>query len=444
MSAFFRDMELCNLVTRKPALQPVPQRTSNYSPLLHNCALRLGVHFNRDVWPELADAMDGLISKHCASMLIEETDDPNLSTPKALALYAACLNLRNEESAQKSGYIHFGMAFAYGVDTDDCILQCGHLVESGQITPQDQALRSSSYWTLFQQDVLRAICAGRPFMLRATSDIHLPLIHPDADQEPWISPFPSGSANGYSSLRSSVFHWSARLACLLRQVVDIALSTDNEGTNRDLRVSDLLADLDAWQRDQPLPDPKSHPVPHLLVMHMLYHLTYIYLLRPYFRAPLEIVPSAAQRCELAADEILELLRTFDRTHGLRNAVASVIPVIFGMATIRLLVLVSNSTSSMTDSANSLDECIGFMDTLAHTWIEARQGLMVIKHLKNEWLPYTNSNSAGGGAGDTSSSAFGTLGGVGDGGGDIPGGMVDIEEILQWISVNGGNSVPQLF
>nr|XP_019046141.1 hypothetical protein I302_04881 [Kwoniella bestiolae CBS 10118]OCF25071.1 hypothetical protein I302_04881 [Kwoniella bestiolae CBS 10118] len=436
MSAFLRDMELCNLVTREPASRPAPRRTSNYSPLLHNCALHLGVHFNRDVWPELADMMDKLISRHCAGMLIEETDDPNLSTPKALALYAACLNLRNDESAQKSGYIHFGMAFAC-VQALGVNLKCDHLVASGQITPQDRASRSSSYWTLFQQDVLRAICAGRPFMLRATSDIHLPLIDLAADHELWLSPKPGKTICGYISLRSSVFHWSARLSCLLRQVVEIALSTDTHGANRDFQVTDLLSKLDVWQRDQPLPDPKSHPVPHLLVMHMLYHLTYIYLLRPYFRAPLGITPSAADRCEHAADEISELLKIFDNLHGLSNAVASVIPVIFGMATIRLLILASDSTCSMADGANSLDECIGHMDTIAHTWIEARQALEVIKHLKKEWLPY--SNPTGCGAGQTSASSIGDMGGEGDDCDSI-GGMAVVNEILQWMSVNGSIDV----
>ncbi|WWC95593.1 hypothetical protein V866_002458 [Kwoniella sp. B9012] len=440
MPAFLRDMEICNLVAKTPTTQPIPRRTSNYSPLLHNCALRLGVHFNRDVWPELADMMDSLISKHCASMLIEETDDPNLSTPKALALYAACLNLRNEESAQKTGYIHFGMAFAC-VQALGVNLNCRHLVESGQITRQDQALRSFTYWTLFQQDLLRAICAGRPFMLRATSDIHLPLIDAAADQEPWLSPFSNVSVNGRSSLRSSVFHWSAKLACLLRQVVDIALSTNYDGLTRDLQVTDLISKLDAWQRDQPLPNPRAHPVPHLLVMHMLYHLTYIYLLRPYFRASLDIAPSAAQRCQQAANEISELLRTFDEIHGLRNAVATIIPVIFGMVTIRLLVMVSDSTLSMMDSVNGLDDCIGYMDEIAHTWFEARQALMVIKHLKNEWLPCSTNNAAGG-AEDTSIAPFGPMGGVGDFT-DITGGT-DINEILQLLSGNGGIDMSTFF
>jgi hypothetical protein len=89
MSAFTRDIEVCNLVTRNPITSTPISRTSSYSPLLHNCILHLGLHLNRDKWPELAGTMDGLISTHCASMLIEETDAPDLSTPRALTLFAA-------------------------------------------------------------------------------------------------------------------------------------------------------------------------------------------------------------------------------------------------------------------------------------------------------------------------------------------------------------------
>ncbi|WWD18864.1 hypothetical protein CI109_103319 [Kwoniella shandongensis] len=281
MPAFLRDLEACNLVSTVMSSKSPTRRTSSYSPLLHNCALHLGLHFNRDVWPDLATNMGSMLLQHCASMVINETEDPDLSTPRALALYAACLNLRTDKSAHNIGYIHFGMAFA-------CVQGCDHLVDAGQITSDDRAARSAGYWTLFQQDL----------------------------------------------------------------VVDIALSTESDDVNRDQRVARLLNELETWYRDQPFSQPQSYPVPHLLVMHMLYHLTVIYLLRPYFRASLDITPPAAQRCEQAADAISELLTVFDATHGLRNGVASI----------------------------------------TFTWMEARRAYEIIRFLRGEWLPFSPSTA----------------------------------------------------
>lgn len=116
-------------------------------------------------------------------------------------------------------------------------------------------------------------------------------------------------------------------------------SVDMDGLLREQRVIDLLGELDAWYRDQPFHQPSAHPLPHLLTMHMIYHLARIYLLRPYFlpTATLEISPSPAQICEAAAGQITSLLRvshhqklvrvlraqTFDATHEMKFGVATI-------------------------------------------------------------------------------------------------------------------------
>lgn len=78
--------------------------------------------------------------------------------------------------------------------------------------------------------------------------------------------------------------------------------------DRDSRVALLLDNLHCWYEEQPFHHPELHPVLHLLVMHMMYHLTLIYLLRPYFRAASTIDPPPAYICEHAAEKTTELLR----------------------------------------------------------------------------------------------------------------------------------------
>lgn len=88
MPTFMRDLDVCNLVTRQPRSSPPPARTGAYSPLLHNCVLYLGLHLRRDDWPDVAQAMDAVMDKHCAALVMGETEDPNTSTLLALTLFA--------------------------------------------------------------------------------------------------------------------------------------------------------------------------------------------------------------------------------------------------------------------------------------------------------------------------------------------------------------------
>lgn len=88
MPTFMRDLDICNLVTRQPRPSPPPTRTGAYSPLLHNCVLYLGLHLRRDDWPDVAQAMDAVMDKHCAALVMGETEDPNTSTLLALTLFA--------------------------------------------------------------------------------------------------------------------------------------------------------------------------------------------------------------------------------------------------------------------------------------------------------------------------------------------------------------------
>lgn len=81
-----------------------------------------------------------------------------------------------------------------------------------------------------------------------------------------------------------------------------------QGSNIENQVLNLAPMLDRWYRDQPFSQPALHPLPHALIMHMLYHVTNIYLYRPYYRSHLDISPSPAHRCDQAATMTVELLR----------------------------------------------------------------------------------------------------------------------------------------
>lgn len=79
--------------------------------------------------------------------------------------------------------------------------------------------------------------------------------------------------------------------------------------NRDMRVIAIYRELQNWYRSQPVPQPLSYPLPHVLLLHMTYQLVLMYLFRPYYRSTLgglEAPPS--ELCDAAAENTLLLLR----------------------------------------------------------------------------------------------------------------------------------------
>lgn len=91
-------------------------------------------------------------------------------------------------------------------------------------------------------------------------------------------------------------------------IANSRFSPNGDVANRDARVITIAAELETWHREQPFPHPSRYPLPHLLVMHMMYHLTQIYLFRPFYRAELDINPPPAQRCDQAAAMCADLLK----------------------------------------------------------------------------------------------------------------------------------------
>lgn len=92
MSAFQTDLIVCNLVRAADRGKPSrPKRTAHYSPLLHNCALFLGLHITRHEYPNMSGRFESLFMQHCSALLLEECDNTSLSSLRAYSLFAKCV-----------------------------------------------------------------------------------------------------------------------------------------------------------------------------------------------------------------------------------------------------------------------------------------------------------------------------------------------------------------
>ena len=80
---------------------------------------------------------------------------------------------------------------------------------------------------------------GRPPMLSHQSEVVLPRINPATDAMPWSSNAygKTSIANGLPGMVSTVFHWSARLHCILRTVMSNPPSVAHGGCEKQLIVA---------------------------------------------------------------------------------------------------------------------------------------------------------------------------------------------------------------
>lgn len=170
-------------------------------------------------------------------------------------------------------------------------------------------------------------------MLMHSTKLPFPEIDGGIDNVPWHPPSNESShrgqlsgASGLRSMRSTCLHWCARLAVLNHAVLatlcvqhgflcpDSSFAPRDGGPRKEHVLEDITHQLLDWFQLLPLQPAAAMPLPHILLLHMYYHLTIILVHRPFYRTA-----ESGDRSDRAATEILSLLALFDETHGIRFA-----------------------------------------------------------------------------------------------------------------------------
>ncbi|WVF66758.1 hypothetical protein IAT40_001500 [Kwoniella sp. CBS 6097] len=405
MPAFLDDLITCNLIqgVNRGHSTP-PTRTANYSPLLHCCVLYLGLHLIKHEHPGLFIKYEGVFMSHCSKLLPLECDQTALSSLRAYGLFSVCAHYNRTSVASigsdkarfgdrqnATGYLYSGIAIA-GVHALGLNLDCQSYVARGQITEAERHDRISTFWTIYVQDVFRALANGRQPMLPEASAVPLPHIDPALDQVPWKAPsaplsatqptMPGMSVHGLRSMQSTSFHWTVKLAIICRDILDKLYGPNSRG-GRDLdTATGLLRQLESWYSQLPLHPADATPLPHMIHLHAQYHLCIIFVLRPYYRSS---SPAWASKCDQAAMSILALLHRLDNVHGIRHCHHSFINIVFGAATIFLMRSVdpSDKIRAAADTQR-FNECVEMMSKLSSTWSEATMSEYILRALQKEF------------------------------------------------------------
>ncbi|WRT67484.1 uncharacterized protein IL334_004456 [Kwoniella shivajii] len=400
IDAFKRDLVTCNKSSIHVRNTSPPRWTTHYSPFLHNVVLWMGLYYNREAWPDVSRVFAESLVSHCTSLLAAEFHRPPLSALRAVNLFGTCL-AQPPLGSHDYGYVYYGMTVAMnqvlGLD-----INCEAYVSQGRMTSVELESRNAAYWAAYLYDLLRAIAAGRnPMIAKSVTDIQVPIIKPESDDAPWYSSSSSigqetrlgYTLNGVKSMKSTVFHWTAKLGCLLARVVETLYSTKTEASDRDEVIDQISFSLDEWYKAQPFRNPETLPLPHIILLHLTYHLTRIFLFRPFYRATTRLDNYPSAQCDQAAEAILGLLKLFDRYHGLRYGTGTFLNATFTSATVFLLRAVEDqevgSGGSGSQSTKDIEEITYFMSQLAITFHEAGRGLKILQSLRSEWLPMLN-------------------------------------------------------
>jgi hypothetical protein len=85
----------------------------------------------------------------------------------------------------------------------------------------------------------------------------------------------------------------------------VRYSPHRKGSRSKEAVADLSRQQDEWYSGFPFQPPEATPLPHVLLLHMFYHLSVIFVHRSFYRSG---VPASTNKCDQASNSILHLLR----------------------------------------------------------------------------------------------------------------------------------------
>lgn len=176
---FYRDMEIALGTALESDL---PLMAPNYSPLLHNIILAIGLAFSDDEHLRALSSRRKFAAegeKH----IDRECSHPCVATVQALAIRASFASTMGDYSL---GWVHHGLAnrlcYAMGLHVNT-----QPLVARGKLSPEDAVQRNVTFWSCFCQEGMWGHYIGRKPQIE---DFSLPPPSSDAatDHTIWVWP----------------------------------------------------------------------------------------------------------------------------------------------------------------------------------------------------------------------------------------------------------------
>ncbi|WOO85324.1 Nitrogen assimilation transcription factor nit-4 [Vanrija pseudolonga] len=393
---FYRDMA----IAQSHDQADLPVATPNYSPLLHNMMLSLGLAY-MDEEHLRSPATRRTFAKEGMKHMERECATPSVATVQALCLWSSHSSTLGDHSL---GWVNFGLAvrlsYALGLNVDT-----SPLVAKGRLSQEALTQRNVTFWSCFCQEETWAIyIGGVPFI----GDYTVPLPTPDkiTDDLPWV--WPPGPFQhlppqpGYLSL---AFVHTSRLMQIAAEITKAVYSgrSDKTALVREGTVQRWAETLDGWLDGLPRPllvAPASPDpvVPHILMIHLAWAWIVILLFRPFSQVvskspgnshAVDISTAAMTRCHKAALKIVQLATLWEAQHGLRYTAITAPQFLYTAGTTFLLAAAQAALPSQAAAAlQKARTCLVYLGEIGRTWVAANQKAAILQDLLNEYAEAT--------------------------------------------------------
>ncbi|KAL2189671.1 hypothetical protein L209DRAFT_749526 [Thermothelomyces heterothallicus CBS 203.75] len=387
-SLFYRDF-----LKGKPPGQP---RTTVYcSPLLVNAMLALGCHFTHVAGAFAVPGDSKTKGDHFfaeAKRLIVENDEyakPRLTTVQALAL----MSVREAGCGREAnGWVYSGMSFRMAQDIGLNLNLGGTTKDKGPLDEQEVDARRITFWGCFLFDKCWSNYLGRlPQIPKNTYNVPKYDVFPEEDAEMW-SPYTDGGFD--QSLRqpartravglhlSKLCEISSDLLLFFYHPNHIGRST---GKNIEIKkLSELHRRLEEWKKELPNEfEPKDGQLPHVILMHMFFHLQYIHLFKAFLKytpatSPLPVHVSPWRVCSANAGAISKLMRLYKKLYDLRQICNIAVYMVQTACTIHILHLPEKTAK------RDIIHGVKHLEEIAEDWLCARRALSTLSVLARKW------------------------------------------------------------
>ncbi|KAF7360527.1 Zn(2)-C6 fungal-type domain-containing protein [Mycena venus] len=374
-SLFLRDMY--RALSVPPSEEP--PRTPHYSPMLHNAILSISLAYSDK--PYLKDPKTRLRFATAARSLHAYTK-ADFSTIQAMTFLVSFYSDFGERIPAELYFgmgSRLGMALGLGLDATPW-------AEAGLIEIDEIRQRNWSHWTLFCLDATWTLYFGWDLGGYSRRSTQMPFVDSDMDQVPWYHA-PANIPPQPNYLTLAFFETSA-LFMIARQISELVNNLRPSARPNAAQVEEQIAKIDLelnnWKKRLPPQlditlENRASSTPQRLLLHLAYWWCSLTLHRPFFNCMAQRIHHSdsevdhIELCIHAAENILELTKTWSSLYTLRLAVLTMQGVVFSAGTVFFLCALQATAGPRIEHGKlqvmlaQVQTCISYLHEMGGTW-----------------------------------------------------------------------------
>ncbi|KAH6642248.1 fungal-specific transcription factor domain-containing protein [Boeremia exigua] len=387
------------LITYRPAfMRDMACKGPNFSKLLLNAIFFSASKFSprRELRRDADDVRTAgwKFRERVRGLLGGALDKSDITTIQALLIMCNSLFALGDE--RSAAWLYAGLAFRMIVDLGIHVDKAG-LTTHRKFSDEDLEIRRRVFWAAFVVDKIQSLYQGRPVTLKE-ADTLVPIKFLDTyeELEHWTpQAYLTQSDVTYSGSPAysiSTFKHLCKLSLVLSDILSTIYterSSDKSSAELSTKLESIHATLQAWYRDLPahladLGQLPTTPPPNVLSLLAMYHVLVILLHHPFvadghlYSTSRSISVNSLKCCATAANDIVHLLRVFDKAFSVRRAPYLISYATYVAATIHVRIAAKRGPGS--DAHSSLAACLAVFRENQETNPAVRRANALVQNL----------------------------------------------------------------